>query len=443
MKKKEPKNDMRFAQPPAILTLAVFIAGSSGALRGDAGNPDRNNQFDFALIGDVPYAPTGTVGAAKVQTYPAADYEAMIADINAHNKVMFTVHVGDIKAGDTWCVGSNSKDPEGAANVYTTNVSLFNAFSGAAIYLPGDNEWTDCHRTNNGAYDPQERLAYLRGAAGFFNTSQSLGQRPLTLTRQSSDAGFEVYKENVIWRVGNILFVGINQPGSNNNHQRITSASSPLPTDNNEAEYTARNTANIAWIRKAFAAANADANTKAIVIMQQANVFERFLEANAAGVPQYARSGYEAFVAELRNQTIAFGKPVVLVGGDTHTVRIDKPLLAVSTTSGGVTTYTRDASGNIVGYPGHSAAAGSAIVTPTTQFNTITGAPGCTPLSATCVVATRVQNFTRVEVFGSPDVAWIRAVVDPFDPNVFTFSMQTIAGTGHGRDGRSDDDDLQ
>jgi len=54
-----------------------------------------------------------------------------------------------------------------------------------------------------------------------------------------------------------------------------------------------------------------------------------------------------------------------------------------------------------------------------------------------------VQNFTRVEVFGSPDVAWIRAIVDPFDPNVFSFAMQTIAGTGHGRDGRSDDDDQQ
>jgi hypothetical protein len=48
-----------------------------------------------------------------------------------------------------------------------------------------------------------------------------------------------------------------------------------------------------------------------------------------------------------------------------------------------------------------------------------------------------------VEVFGSPDVAWIRAIVDPFDPNVFSFAMQTIAGTGPWRDGRSDDDDQQ
>jgi len=367
---------------------------------------------------------------------------ALIADINAHNKVLFSVHMGDIKAGDTYCVGGNpAKDPAGAENIYTRNLQFFNSYRNAAIYLVGDNEWTDCHRTNNGAYNPTERLTYIRGGAGFFNTDQSLGQQTITLTRQSSDAGFELYKENVMWRAGSIIFVGLNQPGSNNNHFRITTASSPLPTDDNEAEYTARNAANIAWIRKAFTNATADSSTRAVVIMQQANVFERFLEANAANVPQYARSGYETFVAELRNQTVAFGKPVVLVGGDTHTVRIDKPLTAVHTIVTGVVTYTRDGQGNIVGYPAHSAATGNAVVTPLTQFNTLTGAAGCAPLSATCVVPTRVQNFTRVEVFGSPDVAWIRAIVDPFDPNVFSFATQTIAGTGHGRDGRTDDED--
>jgi hypothetical protein len=54
-----------------------------------------------------------------------------------------------------------------------------------------------------------------------------------------------------------------------------------------------------------------------------------------------------------------------------------------------------------------------------------------------------LSRITRGEVCGSPDVAWIRAVVDPFDPNVFSFAMQTIAGNGHGRDGRTNDDDLQ
>src|SRR5439155_4350962 len=64
------------------------------------------------------------------------------------------------------------------------------------------------------------------------------------------------------------------------------------------------------------------------------------------------------------------------------------------------------------------------VVTPTTMFNTTTGATCTTnpppPAMATCVAPNRVQNFTRAEVFGSPDVAWIRAIADPFDPNVFS-----------------------
>src|SRR5262249_27744549 len=128
---------------------------------------------------------------------------------------------------------------------------------------------------------------------------------------------------------GNIVFVTINQPGSNNNHQRNIAASSPAPTDLNETEYTARNTANIAWLNAAFDAAVADSGTKAIVIMQQANVFERFLE----GGQGYTESGYAGFVSALRTRTIDFGKPVILVGGDTHTVRIDKPLMTILTTS--------------------------------------------------------------------------------------------------------------
>ncbi len=380
----------------SALTVAAVLGGAT-FLAGDDGENDRNNSFEFALIGDVPYAPTVGAAPSKVQSYPASEYDAVIADINNHNKVLFTVHVGDIKAGDTWCSGGNSKDPAGAPNVYASNLTFFNTFSRAAVYIPGDNEWTDCHRTNNGAYNPQERLAYTRST--FFTSSLSLGRRPLRLTRQSSDVGFELYKENVMWRMGSILFVGINQPGSNNNHQRNISASSPAPTDDNEAEYTARNAANIAWVNKAFDAAMADSSVKAVVIAQQANPFERFLESGQG----YTRSGYEAFINTLRTRTVAYGKPVVLVGGDTHTVRVDKPLTTL--------------------YPGHTGPTGSAI-----QLAT---------------AGSRIQNFTRVEVFGSPDTHWVRGVVDPFDPNVFSFSMQVIAGNGHGRDGRNDDDDDQ
>ena len=61
------------------------------------------------------------------------------------------------------------------------NLALFNMFQAPAVYIPGDNEWTDCHRTNNGAYTPTERLAYTRSI--FFTSNQSLGQRTMALMR--------------------------------------------------------------------------------------------------------------------------------------------------------------------------------------------------------------------------------------------------------------------
>jgi hypothetical protein len=33
----------------------------------------------------------------------------------------------------------------------------------------------------------------------------------------------------------------------------------------------------------------------------------------------------------------------------------------------------------------------------------------------------RVMNFTRVETFGTPDVHWVKAIIDPSDPNLFRF----------------------
>jgi len=39
------------------------------------------------------------------------------------------------------------------------------------------------------------------------------------------------------------------------------------------------------------------------------------------------KTGYDSFLAALEKETLAFGKPVVYVHGDTHIFRIDKPLV--------------------------------------------------------------------------------------------------------------------
>jgi hypothetical protein len=56
-------------------------------------------------------------------------------------------------------------------------LGYFNALHSAAIFTPGDNEWTDCDRPSNGSFSSRERLDHERQL--FFSTDFSLGQSPI------------------------------------------------------------------------------------------------------------------------------------------------------------------------------------------------------------------------------------------------------------------------
>jgi hypothetical protein len=98
------------------------------------------------------------------------------------------------------------------------------------------------------------------------------------------------------------------------------------------------------------------------------------------GSTNRVKAGFKQMLDVLEEETIAFGKPVVLVHGDSHYFRIDKPLVGSRSKR-------------------------------------------------------RIENFTRVETFGNPDVHWVRVTVNPHDPNVFTFRPQTVNANRvqHGR----------
>ncbi len=237
--------------------------------------------FTFAAIGDVPYGPVEELAelAQRInRTAPA-----------------FTLHVGDIKSGSSLC------SDEAFASVR----KVFDAFEQPLVYTPGDNEWTDCHRRSCGQYDPLERLARLRTM--FFPTEQSLGKRKLTLQSQASQPGFGKFVENRRWSVGKVSFVTLHLVGSNNNWQP------ELPS---VSEYAARDEANIAWLRDSFAQAKARKDV-AIVLAMQADTFY--------GEPR-ADSGFTHWSAALAEEVERWGKPVLLVQGDTHVHKIDQPL---------------------------------------------------------------------------------------------------------------------
>jgi hypothetical protein len=93
------------------------------------------------------------------------------------------VYLGDIKSG------SSRRD----TSYFEQIRADFDRFQDPLVYTPGDNEWTDCHRANNGAYTPTERLDTLRQVF-FDRPAWSLGRHPRRL-----DAQHPPYVENVAW----------------------------------------------------------------------------------------------------------------------------------------------------------------------------------------------------------------------------------------------------
>jgi hypothetical protein len=236
-----------------------------------ASSPDRPVEFAFALMGDAPYS--------NAQVHLLED---VIRRINAE-PLSFAVHVGDITSGrgpcdDAWL---------------EARMRQFAKLRVPFVLLPGDNEWTDCHRSG---FEPLERLAKWRALFCF-------RQPEIGLERQGGE-----YCENVRWQAGDLLFVGLNIPGSNNNLGRTAAM---------DAEHARRMQETLAWLEAGVALARAR-SVSSLVILFHANPFQ----APRAGRPD----GYAGIRERLRELAARARPRTVLVHGDTHTFRDDEPL---------------------------------------------------------------------------------------------------------------------
>lgn len=237
----------------------------------------------FGLIGDTPYS-----------AHERAELPQMLAAAT-DSPVDFLVHVGDFKNGNSLCDEATFAD----------RLALFDGSRVPFVFLPGDNEWTDCRRLTNGAYDPLERLARLREL--FWHQPQSLGQQRLPLERQPGD-----YPEHSRFQVGPVLFVTLNMPGDDNNYG---------PGEAPRSEFAARMPQVLAWMADSFALARSQ-RLSGIVLMFQAN----------PGFANHARGlahrAFRDFLDALQREVTNFPGQVVVVHGDTHISRVDHPLRA-------------------------------------------------------------------------------------------------------------------
>src|SRR5215510_10855860 len=150
-----------------LLVLAVSLMVCPASIRAD--NDDRDDRdegrtYAIGLWGDMPYSDLqALVGVPN-----------LIADMNAQ-KLAFTVHDGDLKAGNGT---PGSVTPTICSDaLYLQALGYFNALKAPAAFTPGDNDWTDCDRPSNGSFNSLERLDHER--ALFFSTPFSFGHHKM------------------------------------------------------------------------------------------------------------------------------------------------------------------------------------------------------------------------------------------------------------------------
>jgi hypothetical protein len=291
--------------PAPVVGMAASGPGTlspAPAPRSNCGIVQSASAFDIGLIGDTGYD---------------SSQDAILLKVRAQMATMplgFVVHDGDTQVGGKFC--TDSRD----AYIY----GVFNGFASPFVYTPGDNEWRDCS-------DPLSRLAALRSR--FFSTGRSLGQTTIPLTRQSAP-----HVENARWTKGNVVFATLNVPGP--------SGKSP-----SSSETSARHNANVTWLNAAFDQAQATGSPGVMIIWQD---------------DPFDGSSDASLVSTLKSRAAAFGRPVVLVHGDTHKFKLDHPWSSV-------------------------------------------------------------PNFTRLETYaGTQSTKWVRATVDPSSEKVFSFTTMSI-----------------
>ena len=334
---------------PVLLSFLAPLAGHTQS---------RDTAFQFGILGDIPYT--------KVQEQ---EYRRVLEALN-RTDLAFVVHIGDFEQDarrydpalhSMPCVDENFK----------TILDSFQSSKHPFIFTPGDNDWTDCHFLQAPKIDPLEALAKIRSM--FFPEGRSLGQRTIPVMSQASDSRHAKFRENLRWSMGGVTFATLHIVGSNDNLGR---------TLDMDAEHAERKAANIAWLKQTIAQAKADGSLGLVLLTQANLIFEKHWSGDRlrlfltyAGVGPSSSpvpTGHDDYVKALAEEMESYDKPTVILHGDSHIFRIDKPLISAKT--------------------GRS-----------------------------------FENFTRVETFGAPDSHWVRVIVNPADPQLFTFKPEIVS----------------
>jgi hypothetical protein len=147
------------------------------------------------------------------------------------------------------------------------------------------------------------------------------------------------------------------------------SARTTQQCDADNAEYLERDTANVQWLARTFQTAKQQAS-KGVVLVFQADPGFDLPETEGVDESKAERvRGYQNFMAAVIQQTEQFSGQVLLVHGDTHFFKMDKPVYGP---------------------------------------------------------AKMLTNLTRLQTFGSPHLHWVKVTVDPASHNIFQIQPMVV-----------------
>jgi hypothetical protein len=290
-------HDSSLRSPDPVLGGALGTALLAGVAPTTAaaapGGPRGAAPTTIALLGDTPY------GDAQREQFPA-----LVADVNDDPRIRMVLHAGDVKSGSTTCDDARFADL----------AALYGTFEDPFVLTPGDNEWTDCHRTAAGGYLPTERLAAVREIF-YAEPGRTLGQHRMDVVSQAEvQPEHGDYVENVLFERSRVVFATVHVVGSENDLEPWNQLPGGDRPDERLAEFEARRAANLDWIATAFDEAERTGAAGVVLLMQ----------AEPLATPGFIEE--RELIAE---RATDFGRPVLLAHGDEHTYEVEETYAGV------------------------------------------------------------------------------------------------------------------
>ena len=254
---------------------------------------------DFIAFGDMPYTPDQVTMMEKLTRDPALEGAS------------FAIFYGDTKGGGERCT----------AELLARNKKLIeNMVDAPLFFTPGDNDWADCDRKGDDELKILDQvLMPLYFAKEARPEADPRAKAEWAVTRQGGQL------ENARWAEGGVMFATFHIIATGNGRDEIRIGDKAM----NYARVDARDAANLTWLAESFRAAT-DGGAEAFVLTMHTDPTKV-----PDGLPvcdQSVRTDcdpYKPFLDALAEKATVFGKPVLVIHGDTSPYCEQKAYLGV------------------------------------------------------------------------------------------------------------------